>query len=234
MRLFFLLVLCVCSSTIHAQLASNVYHFTHKVDGKNLQHELKIDANYFVHTIYEESPAKFIKTRGGFYTLEAKQIKVKLEFNSDYKNDGVSSLTIPFKQTKKGLTLSLPEKMEFTSKQSKALDLDGKWLITGRGGVDFDKTKVMNRPRKTMKFLINGHFQWIAYNSDTFDFLGTGGGTYTAKDGVYTEHIKFFSRDNSRVGAALDFTYALKKGDWQHSGKSSKGKDIYEVWSIRF
>ena len=84
-----------------------------------------------------------------------------------------------------------------------------------------------------MKILSGTRFQWIAYNSDTGEFLGTGGGTYTTAKGVYTEHIEFFARDNSRVGAKLPFSFELKDGKWHHSGKSSKGDPIYEVWSTR-
>jgi hypothetical protein len=61
--------------------------------------------------------------------------------------------------------------------------------------------------------------------------MGTGGGTYTFANGKYTEHIEFFSRDSSRVGAALTFDGKLENGDWHHSGLSSKGDPIYEVWS---
>lgn len=57
------------------------------------------------------------------------------------------------------------------------------------------------------------------------------GGTYSAVKGIYTENITFFSRDNSRVGAELSFEFAVKNGDWHHSGKSSKGDPIYEIWS---
>ena len=44
-----------------------------------------------------------------------------------------------------------------------------------------------------MKFLKNGNFQWIAFNTETFQFFGSGGGTYSAKNGIYTENIQFFS-----------------------------------------
>ncbi len=88
-------------------------------------------------------------------------------------------------------------------------------------------------PRKTMKILSGTRFQWIAYNTATKEFMGTGGGTYTTIDGKYTENIGFFSRDDSRVGASLEFNYELKDGDWHHSGFSSKGNPIYEVWSKR-
>jgi hypothetical protein len=58
-----------------------------------------------------------------------------------------------------------------------------------------------------------------------------GGGTYTAKDGKYIENITFFSRDDSRVGASLDFNYEVIDGEWHHSGLSSKGDPIYEIWT---
>jgi hypothetical protein len=84
-----------------------------------------------------------------------------------------------------------------------------------------------------MKILSGTRFQWIAYNVDTKEFFGTGGGTYTTSGGKYTESIDFFSRDNSRVGARLEFDFILDDGDWHHSGKSSKGDPIDEVWSKR-
>jgi hypothetical protein len=106
------------------------------------------------------------------------------------------------------------------------------WLITGRKR-NGEMTQRKPGPRKTMKILSGTRFQWIAYNVETKQFMGTGGGTYTTVDGVYTENIDFFSRDNSRVGASLEFDYELKDGHWHHSGLSSKGSPIYEVWSPR-
>ena len=85
--------------------------------------------------------------------------------------------------------------------------------------------------RRTIKILGGDRFQWVAFNSATGDFMGTGGGIYSAENGKYTEQIEFFSRDNSRVGAGLDFNYEVKEGEWHHSGKSSKGDPIYEIWS---
>jgi hypothetical protein len=87
--------------------------------------------------------------------------------------------------------------------------------------------------RKTMKILSGTRFQWIAYDTDTKQFLGTGGGTYTTQQGEYAERIEFFSKDETRVGLRLKFNYALKDGDWEHSGLSSKGDPIHEIWSIR-
>ena len=73
-----------------------------------------------------------------------------------------------------------------------------------------------------MKFLINGYFQWIAFNTETFQFSGSGGGTYETKNGNYTETIEYFSRDDSRVGLNLKFNYDIINKEWNHMGLSSK------------
>lgn len=84
-----------------------------------------------------------------------------------------------------------------------------------------------------MKILSGTRFQWIAYNTDTKQFSGTGGGTYTTIDGVYTENIEFFSRDDSKAGVSLKFDYGLIDGKWNHTGFSSKGEPLNEIWSVR-
>lgn len=109
-------------------------------------------------------------------------------------------------------------------------DLSGNWVITGR-----QRNGAMNRStpgaRRTIKILGGDRFQWVAFNSDTKEFFGTGGGTYTAENGEYVENIDFFSRDARRVGARLPFDYKVRDGEWHHTGKSSKGEPIYEIWS---
>ena len=47
------------------------------------------------------------------------------------------------------------------------------------------------------------------------------------------EQIEFFSRDDSRVGAKLDFEFKLDNGEWNHMGFSSKGDPIHEIWIRR-
>jgi hypothetical protein len=109
-------------------------------------------------------------------------------------------------------------------------DLTANWVITGRMR---DGATSRNTPgaRRTIKILSGGRFQWVAFNSETKEFMGTGGGTYTAANGKYVEHIAFFSRDDKRVGANLSFDYEIKEGEWHHSGLSSTGTPIYEIWS---
>ncbi|MCK0144433.1 hypothetical protein MWU78_02070 [Arenibacter sp. F26102] len=228
-----LVVLLFFSGKIEAQIPENVYHYEEKSSDGTLHHELKLDSDYFVHTIYRESPAEFIKTLGGFYTINDNTLMVQLEFNSNYKKDNISNLQIPFKIKNGTLILEKPTQMIFTATSYGPQDLDGKWLITGRVTDQGEERRDTSRPRKTMKYLLNGHFQWIAYNTETFEFFGCGGGTYDATNGKYTENIAYFSRDNSRVGATLSFNYELNGNDWYHTGKSSKGDPLNEIWSKR-
>ena len=109
-------------------------------------------------------------------------------------------------------------------------DLSGNWVITGRQR-NGELSRSTPGARRTIKILGGDRFQWVAFNSDTGEFFGSGGGTYTAEDGKYVEDIEFFSRDDSRVGASLPFEYEVKNGEWHHRGKSSKGEPIYEIWS---
>tara|TARA_R110000868_G_scaffold337359_2_gene598230 strand:+ start:13631 stop:14362 length:732 start_codon:yes stop_codon:yes gene_type:complete len=218
---------------ISAQIPANVYHFEEKNSDGTLHHELKLDNDYLVHTIYRETPAEFIKTSGGYFTISNNNLMVQLEFNSDYTKDKISQLKIPYKLKGGTLILETPTKMIFTASSKGPQDLDGKWLMSGRLTDQGEERRDTSRPRKTMKYLLNGHFQWIAYNTETFEFFGTGGGTYDATNGKYTENIAYFSRDNSRVGAKLSFNYELNGNDWHHTGKSSKGDPLNEIWTKR-
>ena len=201
---------------IHGQ----VYTFKSKENGKIVTHRILIDNSYLVETQFLSNPAEFILTRGGFYSKEGKEISVNFEFNSNFEKDSLKKLKINWSKD-----------WEKVSKKPK--DLNGKWLMAGRVTDQGERRRDTSRPRKTMKFLLNGYFQWTAFNTETFQFFGSGGGFYTTENGKYTEHIQYFSRDNSRVGAVLPFNYSLKGSDWHHQGYSSKGDPMHEIWSMR-
>jgi hypothetical protein len=128
----------------------------------------------------------------------------------------------------------VPTEWKSADLTSATTPLTGPWLMAGRknqnGEISRRDTDV---PRKTMKLLTGTKFQWIAFNTSTGEFFGSGGGSYEAKDGKYVEKIEFFSRDNTRVGAELPFNFEVQGVDWHHSGKSSKGDPMYEVWTKR-
>ena len=200
---------------------SQVYNFNSVSNGKSITHKIMLDENYFVETQYLTKTAEFILTRGGYYNkTETNIIKVNLEFNSNFLKDSLKLFQIEKKDS-------------WIKSFGKPIDLNGKWLMAGRITDEGEKRRDISKPRKTMKFLKNGNFQWIAFNTETFQFFGSGGGTYSSKNGIYTENIQFFSRNNNSVGKILPFNYSLKGVDWHHSGKSSKGDPIYEIWTKR-
>ena len=229
LRLLFTLLLLACTLPIHAQITPGAYMAT----TQNVTHELKITDTYFIYTVYESQPANFIKTMGGFYTLENGVLHSDLEFNSNVDHDGSKKVDIPFEIENTLLVLQLDQDINFERQPNENQALDGLWLFATRGPDEGQERRGEENPRKTLKFLMDGRFQWVAYHTETFAFSGTGGGSYTAANGVYTEQIDYFSRDNDRVGATLTFAYDLQGGDWHHTGKNSRGEPLYEIWSKR-
>ncbi len=215
-KIIFKILFLFCSISF-----SQVYNFNSLSNGENITHKIMLDENYFVETQYLTKTAEFILTRGGYYNkTESNIIKVNLEFNSNFSKDSLKLFRIEKKDS-------------WIKSFGKSIDLNGKWLMAGRITDEGEKRRDISNPRKTMKFLKNGNFQWIAFNTETFQFFGSGGGTYSAENGIYTENIQFFSRNNNSVGKILPFNYSLKGVDWHHSGKSSRGDPIYEIWTKR-
>jgi hypothetical protein len=187
---------------------------------------------YLAETFYNKKTNAFVKTFGGSWTVKDSVFSLTQEFSSSDSSSVGKTRDLIFDL--KGDTISFKgsDKIWTRIDDGQHGELNGAWLISGR---ERDGNMVRRSPgdRKTMKILSGSRFQWIAYNTATGKFSGTGGGTYTAKNGTYTEHIEFFSRDNSRVGASLSFQYEVKENEWHHRGLSSKGKPIYEIWSPR-
>jgi hypothetical protein len=192
---------------------------------------LTIVDNYFSVATFHVKDKKFINTSGGTAILENGELKGKIEFNTTDRSQVTKSYALAFHQQGNKLNFSYAGiDMSWQQLDDARQALSGNWKIIGR---EQDGKMAEMRPgaRKTIKILSGKRFQWAAINSETGDFFGTGGGYYTFENGKYTEHIEFFSRDASRVGASLSFDGELKKGDWHHSGLSSKGDRIYEIWS---
>ncbi|MEY3433473.1 MAG: hypothetical protein RL131_1409 [Bacteroidota bacterium] len=186
--------------------------------------------DYFSVATFDLSSKKFINTFGGTTKSDNNKLVGVIEFNTANKSDVKSSYSLSFQLSKKKLELALGGINLSWEKVDDASDaLAGNWKITGR---EQEGKMVAMRPgaRKTIKILSGTRFQWAAINSETGEFFGTGGGSYTFKDGKYTENIEFFSRDASRVGSSLSFDASLKDGKWHHSGLSSRGDKIYEIW----
>lgn len=193
-----------------------------------------VAGKFFSVAVYNSKEKTYTGTYGGQWSVMNNQFVEVQEFNTMKPEQIAVEQRTDLKTHKDKLIFKTGNStQEFTRiDDGKPGELAGAWLITGRV-TDKGMEKRTPGARKTMKILSGTRFQWIAYNNETKEFSGTGGGTYTTRDGKYEETIEFFSRDNSRVGAKLEFDFALTDGDWRHSGKSSKGDPIDEIWSKR-
>ncbi len=187
---------------------------------------------YCVFTSFDQKNKKFEYTWGGPYKVTGSNILIEVQFNTKTKEliGTVFSFAFDWKQDK--LRASFRGEgtaEEWTQGDNGKATLAGTWRINGRKQGE-NITEIPLSPRRTLKILSGTRFQWVAINIETKEFFGTGGGRYTFENGQYTEQIEFFSRDSSRVGASLSFQGKLEEGAWHHSGLSSKGDPIYEIW----
>lgn len=189
---------------------------------------------YFTIAIYRRADGDFISTAGGSWRIEGTNLVQLYEYNTSNPDLVGKEERFPLEAGDDKFSLKSGDEKEMWKRLDDGTpgQLAGAWLITGR----YQNGEVRRRTpgvRKTMKILSGTRFQWIAYNTETKEFFGTGGGTYTTENGKYTEHIEFFSRDKSRVGASLKFDFSLENGEWRHKGLSSRGEPLDEIWTRR-
>jgi len=188
---------------------------------------------YFVVSKYNIENNTFISAVGGIYLFNEGYSEI-LEFDS---SDSINVGDTVFYEKIKINVRNGSGKMSLNDnkyiKNIAGIQLAGSWLMSGIERRGEMRMRNVNRPRKTMKILAGGRFQWIAYDTEKKGFYGTGGGTYSAERGKYIENIEFFSRDSDTVGKSLEFDFEIKDGDWHHRGFSSKGDPKYEIWTQR-
>ncbi len=223
-----ILLTCFCLS---------VYTFPSALNEESIKGSWKDDRgvfifadNYFSYTAYDST--SFGNTFGGSWKTEGNQIIFAVEFDT-YNPERVGGAHKKSFEMN-GEKLMLEGSAFNRTDDGKQGALAGAWLfatrvVDGKPG----ERRGGEQPRKTMKILSGTRFQWIAYNTETKEFFGTGGGTYTTINGKYTEKIEFFSRDQTRVGASLEFDYELQGDDWHHQGLNSSGEPMYEIWARR-
>ncbi|RIA09918.1 hypothetical protein OE09_1764 [Flavobacteriaceae bacterium MAR_2010_72] len=230
-----LLLVCVLLS-INAATQSCIgaweRYFTNE-QGENLKSVVLFADGYQVLSTYNADTGKFLSTNGGTWKLKGDIMTEKVEFHTDDADliGTEASFQIVITET----TLEIVDSSLKFNKidDGTSGELQGAWLMSGRVRDGNEQLRDTSGPRKTMKILSGTRFQWIAYNIETKQFMGTGGGTYTTIDGKYTETIAFFSRDDSKAGLSLQFDYDLVDGKWHHKGFSSKGEPLHEIWSVR-
>ena len=226
-NIFFTLVFALLYSSTQAQQLTGAW--MRKLDTA-VQYLTVVD-EYFVITTIDVEGKKFYETKGGTAKIDGKKMSGIIEFNTSNKLEVKSNYSFDYSFKKKDLIMPIDgNQTAWIWLDDANVGLAGNWKITGR--MQDGKLIPMNPgARKTIKVLSGTRFQWTAINTETGEFFGTGGGHYTFINGKYTEHIEFFSRDATRVGSSLSFDASIKEGNWHHSGNSSKGDPIYEIWS---
>lgn len=192
---------------------------------------------YLMFAVYDLSQKKYLKSGGGTYQLSVVVGKKILSYKRDFNTEDstVVGLTVAnfYNVDKNELILSegpLAGNWKRIDESKSPKTMNATWIISAREGTDFKMQTILKGSRKTLKILSGSRFQWTAFNTDTHQFFGTGGGTYTVKDGKYTENIEFFSRDSKRVGASLTFDCVVNGKEWIHAGQSSTGTRVHEIW----
>lgn len=234
MRNTVILFVLLTTVSLNAQSIIGAWEATFTNKGGEQYRSVVIFADaYQTATIYDAVTGEFKSSNGGSWTLDGDMMTEVVEFDSNNSDRVGEEVTFEIELTENTMKILGVDLVWNRIDDGAPGDLKGAWLMSGRKRDGEFKTRDTSLPRKTMKILSGTRFQWIAYNTETKQFMATGGGTYTTVDGKYTERIEFFSRDATRVGASLEFDYDLKDGDWHHSGFSSKGDPLYEVWSLR-
>lgn len=227
----FLFLLCAFTPGKKSGYADSPLNGAWKITTGSVEELLLIAGNYCMVTEFDKTNKQFIKTMGGPFTVANNQISLKIHFNSAEKNEVGKSYKVSYNIAGNSFSTSVEgTNKTWTRADDGKAPLAGNWRITQRR-VNNEMGEIPLRPRRTLKLLTGKYFQWAAINIDTGEFSGTGGGNYTFVDGKYTENIEFFSRDNSRVGASLSFDGKVENDNWIHSGLSSRGEPIYEIWS---
>lgn len=204
----------------------------YRLENGTVEQVLIFNDGYFMHTTFDKSKKQLIQTRGGAYKYSENKIDATIEFNPKNKDEIGQTKTYSFAVNKRRLTSNINGMKETW----KMLDngkgtMVGTWRSSGRMQ---DGKVVLSPPRarKTFKILSGSRYQWAAINAETKEFFGTGGGSYTYANGKYTETLDFFTKDSTRVGASLTFDGKVEGDLWHHSGLSSQGAKMYEIWKM--
>lgn len=219
-----ILFLCIITGTAVGQAPTNLEGVYTANEGGVHQTWILVDG-YSSRTTYSDTA--FIAAQGGPYIFGGNTMQVDVEFNNTDTAEVGRKKTY---QWVAGADGSITVDGLKWHRAVKPQELDGAWHITFHTRDGRLEAIRHEGTRKTLKLLKDGWFQWFAIDPGKKAFYATGGGHYTFQDGQYTEEILFFSRDNSRVGAKLPFQGELKNGAWHHSGLSSKGTPIQEIW----
>jgi len=202
---------------------------------QNMRTVMTLQAPYVFISMFNVETKEFYGSQGGMVELLGNTVKYRVEFHTTDANEIGKEYEIiaDLKRNKMTTTVEIDgikESAVYKRIDDGNSDLAGSWRITDRMR-DGEMQAMRLGSRKTIKMITGTRFQWVAFDPESKRFSGTGGGTVTIENGKYTEHIEFFSRNADRVGASLTFDYVVDGDKWTHSGFSSSGNPIKEIWT---
>jgi hypothetical protein len=231
--LFVILLLAGAMSFTYRPLPDNsLINGAWKLQNGSVEQVLIFNNGYFMHTTFDKSKKLLIQTRGGVYKYEGNQLNATIEFNPNEKEEIGQTKKYSFNVNSERLSSDINGRKElWTMLDNGKGPMVGTWRSSGRmqGG------KVVLSPpraRKTFKILSGTRYQWAAINAETKEFFGSGGGSYAYVNGKYTETLDFFTKDSTKVGISLTFDDKIEGDLWHHSGFSSQGAKMYEIWKM--
>ncbi|MDC3179296.1 membrane or secreted protein [Flavobacteriales bacterium] len=235
MKKIYLIILILFSVSINSQNLIGAWERVQENDSGILEKQIVIftTQGYQSISIFNAKTGEFIYTNGGTWELNGENLTEKVEFDTANPERVGSETTFKIIINENSINVPIMGRTWTRLDNGGPGKLEGAWLMGGRYRNGNKQMRSIDGPRKTMKLLSGKRFQWIAYNTATKQFMGTGGGTYTTENGIYYENVEFFSRDNSKAGIKLKFDYELINGEWNHKGFSSKGDPLHEIWVKR-
>lgn len=185
---------------------------------------------YFMYGQYKND-GSFVKAAGGTFTTDSTGYRQVYEFHTEDSTLVQETEGYTLQMEKEALRMEGENTLLWERVEEGITPMSGAWRFSAR--VDENGLPGERRtpgPRKTIKILSGSRFQWAAFNTQTKEFMGTGGGTYQLVDDTYTETILFFSRDDEKAGIPLEFQFKIDGDDWYHKGFGTTGKPVSEVW----
>src|SRR5690606_13075045 len=142
---------------------------------------------YFMFAQYHTN-GDFLKAGGGSFQLNGENYVQTLDFHTEdtARIRQPENFTCQLEGDQLLLTDSEGNVQTWVRMDDATTPLTGTWRFAAR--VDEEGNPGERRgagPRQTIKILSGNRFQWAAFNYETKEFSGTGGGTYTASDGKY-------------------------------------------------
>ncbi len=228
MRFFCLLFLFFSALTTFSQSVIGAWERMDKPDLIEEKSYMIITDGYVVTTKVESETGSFISTRLERWQLTDNLFKVTLEYDTEYPEAEGGEYEAEIEIGKKQLVLD-GEKWQWIDDGSKA-DLSGTWKMVSTKWEGNRIDMGLDHPRRAIKILSGTRFQWIDYDKKSRTFSASAGGTYTFKDGKYSEHFEFFTNQPTWIGDSVSFTCKVENDRWYHVGSLPDEMIVDEIW----